>query len=60
MLMGETVGKWRKPERKRRKKVNTSMTVMVMVLMGFAGSGNSMVDGTKKRGDLCLSCRERK
>lgn len=42
-LMGgkeeETEGNWRKPEKKRRKKVKVSMIVMVKVLMGLGGTG---------------------
>lgn len=32
-------GNWRKPEKKRRKKVKVSMIVMVKVLMGLGGTG---------------------
>ena len=52
----EAEGKWRKPEKKRRKKVKVSMIVMVKVFMGLEGTG--IVEG-KKMGVLTLSSSQR-
>lgn len=61
---GEIEGNWRKPVRKRRKKVKAIMIVMVIVLKGLGGCGitSMLVEGRRFGlvGVLCLWFRERK
>lgn len=62
---GEIEGNWRKPVRKRRKKVKAIMIVMVIVLKGLGGCGitSMLVEGRFGLvwfglGVLCLCFRE--